>query len=152
MENAYEIRQASARDSGAVSALALRLWPHASLAELEEEFASLLSTADSAVFLCSVESTLVAFAQCQLRHDYVEGTHGSPVGYLEGIYVQKEHRHQGIAAALLRQCEQWARSKGCAEFASDCEMHNADSLRFHLHTGFSEVNRIICFTKRLEEK
>ena len=27
----------------------------------------------------------VAFAQCGLRYDYVEGTDSSPVGYLEGM-------------------------------------------------------------------
>lgn len=38
---------------------------------------------------------------------------------------------------------------GCREFASDCELTNEESLRFHLGTGFTEANRIICFTKPL---
>ena len=48
----------------------------------------------------------------------------------------------------MAQCEQWAREKGCAEFASDCELTNTASLRFHLGVGFREENRIICFKKR----
>ena len=40
-------------------------------------------------------------------------------------------------------------SQGCREFASDCELENVQSLNFHLHCGFSEANRIICFQKRL---
>ena len=91
----------------------------------------------------------MGFAQCQLRRDYVEGTETSPVGYLEGIYVVEECRKKGIAGALLDACESWAREKGCAEFASDCELENAQSLRFHLSMGFEEANRIICFTKKL---
>lgn len=47
------------------------------------------------------------FAQCQLRHDYVEGTDSSPVGYLEGIFVKQEHRKQGYAKELLAKCEEW---------------------------------------------
>ena len=39
--------------------------------------------------------------------------------------------------------------KGCREFASDCELDNEVSLKFHLKVGFAEANRIICFTKQL---
>ena len=42
-----------------------------------------------------------------------------------------------------------AKEKGCTEFASDCELDNAESLRFHLALGFMEANRIICFRKEL---
>ena len=50
---------------------------------------------------------------------------------------------------LLSACESWAKSKGCTEFASDCELANTQSLQFHLNVGFEEANRIICFTKKL---
>ena len=86
---------------------------------------------------------------CGLRHDYVEGTDSSPVGYLEGIFVMEKYRKRGIAKELLKNCQKWAQEQGCGEFASDCEIMNEDSLRFHLHVGFEEVNRIICFTKKL---
>ena len=85
----------------------------------------------------------------RMRHDYVEGTSSSPVGYLEGIYVLPDHRHEGVARQLLKECERWAKSKGCSEFASDCELTNTESLQFHLNVGFEEANRIICFTKRI---
>ncbi|HPF86744.1 MAG TPA: GNAT family N-acetyltransferase [Candidatus Limiplasma sp.] len=146
------IRQASRQDIRTVSLLARQLWPEHTLFELEAEYASLLSSDACAVFLFIEQSQPAAFAQCQLRRDYVEGTHGSPVGYLEGVYVEPEYRRQGIAAELLRRCEQWAKAKGCAEFASDCELHNTDSLHFHLHAGFTEANRVICFTKKIGEK
>ena len=71
------------------------------------------------------------------------------MGYLEGIYVLPGHRRQGIAKALLSACESWAKSMGCREFASDCELTNKDSLRFHLNVGFREANRIICFVREL---
>ena len=141
------IRQASKNDSRIVSELALKLWPRYSLEEFEIEFTSILSSENSAVFLYIIGSEPVAFAQCQLRNDYVEGTKSSPVGYLEGIYVDKEQRNYGIAKELLQYCEQWARLRGRTEFASDCELNNDDSLRFHLKAGFTEANRIICFTK-----
>lgn len=45
--------------------------------------------------------------------------------------------------------EKWSRQMGCSEFASDCELDNAVSLAFHINMGFTEVNRIICFTKQI---
>lgn len=143
------IRHATAEDTHKVSELALKLWPNHTLQELETEFRTLLSCEECAVFLYTVDSQPVGFAQCQLRRDYVEGTASSPVGFLEGIYVDAAYRRQGIAKELLSHCEQWVKAKGCAEFASDCELDNADSLRFHLGAGFAEVNRVICFTKKL---
>jgi aminoglycoside 6'-N-acetyltransferase I len=109
----------------------------------------LVKSGDAAVFLAFSGSTTCGFAQCGLRQDYVEGTHSNPVGYLEGIYVKPEYRKSGCAKLLLAACESWAREQGCAEFASDCELTNEDSLRFHLNVGFREANRIICFTKNL---
>ena len=144
-----EIRKAEIRDLDVVSELACRLWPDHTEAEMQTEMAEIMAKSDAAFFLAFEEAHAVGFAQCQLRRDYVEGTDGSPVGYLEGIYVSEGFRKQGIARELLKACESWVREMGCREFASDCELTNQESLKFHLNVGFSEVNRIICFVKKL---
>ncbi len=146
------IRKAAPEDAGAVADLACQLWPEHSVSEMEEEFSALMNNEDAAVYLAEVDGIAVGFAQCQLRRDYVEGTETSPVGYLEGIYVHQEYRRKGIAKQLLNTCETWAGKRGCSEFASDCELDNYDSFRFHLALGFAEANRIICFAKRIGEK
>ncbi len=133
----------------AAAGLALALWPDNELVSLEEEFTELMNDPSAALLLALAGQEAVGFAHCQLRRDYVEGTDSSPVGYLEGIYVLPAWRGRGIAAKLLRRCEDWARQQGCREFASDCELHNIDSLAFHLRLGFEEANRIICFRKAL---
>lgn len=143
------IRQATTDDMTALAELACRLWPHHTAKELQVEFAEILCKHDAAAFLACREELAVGFAQCQLRRDYVEGAESSPVGYLEGIFVAEEVRKQGIAKDLLSACEHWAKERGCIEFASDCELDNVQSLRFHLNVGFCEANRIICFTKKL---
>ena len=143
------IRKAEERDLTAAAALAAELWPEHTPEELLPEYRALLKNGDGAVFLASENGREAGFAQVQLRHDYVEGTETSPVGYLEGVYVREEARGRGVAKALLKACEAWAAARGCREFASDCELDNGGSLAFHLHTGFTEANRIICFTKPL---
>ena len=117
--------------------------------ELEAEFSETLLCEHSAFFIKYSNHVPAGFAQCGLRSDYVEGTESSPVGYLEGIYVKEAYRRTGIARMLLSLCEDWARSMGCEEFASDTELHNDDGLRFHLNCGFEEAGRIICFLKKL---
>jgi len=118
------IKTANKEEAGTLAALAIKMWSDTTITELKH-----------------------GFAQCQLRTDYVEGTDSSPVGYLEGIFVENEYRKLGYAKELLSECEKWAKEKGCTEFASDCELVNEESLHFHLSMGFEEANRIICFRK-----
>lgn len=146
------IHKATEADIPAIADMAVLLWKEAAIEKLSAEFADIIRNDEGAVFLLTKENTAVGFAQVQLRHDYVEGTSSSPVGYLEAIFVKSEYRKCGYAKELLKRCEQWAAEKGCTEFASDCELNNVMSLAFHLSVGFSEANRIMCFTKKLDSK
>ena len=143
------VRKAIASDLPGLAELACKLWPDNTVEELCSEMGEILAKPDAAFFLAYDGDAAIGFAQCQLRHDYVEGTESSPVGYLEGIYVADGYRKHGIARELLSACESWAKEKECSEFASDCELSNVQSLQFHLNVGFEEANRIICFTKKL---
>ena len=129
--------------------LALLLWPNNRLEAFIQNMKDIINNENSTVFLAYDEDQAIGFAQCQLRHDYVEGTDSSPVGYLEGLYVVNQYREKGIAKRLVQNCENWAKDKGCTEFASDCELTNTQSLNVHLKLGFTQANRIICFTKKL---
>ena len=136
-------------EAGRLSALVKIIWPEHTLEDLTKIIAGYMSSENSAVFIEIVNGEYAGAALCCLRHDYVEGCETSPVGYLEGVSIREEYRHQGIAGKLVSECEQWAREKGCTEFASDCELTNTESLNFHLAIGFQEKNRIICFKKML---
>lgn len=143
------IRKAQFQDAPLLGQLAAQLWPDNDAGEMTREFEALLPDAQCALYLAYQGDQPIGFAQCQLRHDYVEGTDSSPVGYLEGIFVHPNCRGRGYARALVAACESWAREMGCTEFASDCQLANQDSLAFHRKVGFAEAGRIICFTKKL---
>lgn len=143
------IVRAKKEDALAVAQLAVQMWEDNVTEELAEELAEVIDSDEGVIFVAKENEQVVGFAQCQLRHDYVEGTESSPVGYLEGIFVKEEFRKQGLARDLLKACENWAFKKGCHEFASDCELENQESLKFHMRVGFEEANRVICFTKKL---
>ena len=143
------IRTAGIENLEEMANLAIRMWTDATLQDLIDGFSDLIKQEDAQLFLKYDQDKPVGFAQCQLRYDYVEGTDSSPVGYLEGIFIEEEYRHKGYAKELLSECEKWAKEKGCKEFASDCEIENDGSFGFHMALGFEEANRIICFTKTL---
>ncbi|MBQ9886905.1 MAG: GNAT family N-acetyltransferase [Lachnospiraceae bacterium] len=144
------IKRAKIEDAGELANLAIQMWMDNNLEDLTEEFCKLVMNKEAACFIKYVDGKPIGFAQCQLRHDYVEGTKSSPVGYLEGIFVSEGYRKKGYAAELLSECEKWAKEKGCSEFASDCELDNDESMRFHMAVGFAETNRVICFRKELK--
>ena len=148
-ETEGEPERAAVTDADTAAELACELWPEHTAEEMTAEFQALLTEKEAAVFLFRMEGKAAGFAQCQLRHDYVEGTETSPVGYLEGIYVREAARRKGIARKLLRACEDWARELGCTEFASDCELTNAESQEFHRAVGFEEANRIVAYVRKI---
>lgn len=143
------IRRAKKEDVFAIAQLAICMWDGSTVEELAHEFEELIDKENAAIFIRYNADILIGFAQCQLRYDYVEGTDSSPVGYLEGIFVKSEFRKRGYAKELLSACEEWAKNCNCTEFASDCELDNTTSILFHQNVGFSEANRIVCFTKKL---
>lgn len=143
------IRKAEQNDIETIASLAVMMWGSHTVEDLKKEFSEIFSKGDAQFFLKYENNIPVGFAQCQLRHDYVEGTKSSPVGYLEGIFIKKDFRNKGYAKELLAECEKWAKNNGCKEFGSDCDIDNDSSLRFHKAMNFMEANRIICFTKKL---
>ena len=145
----HMFKKAKNEDAKVLADLAIQMLTDHILEDLTEEFRQIVMNDDAVCFIKSVDDKPIAFAQCQLRRDYVEGTDSSPVEYLEGVFVSEGYRKKGYAAELLTECEKWAKEKACTEFASDCGLDNIDSLRFHLALGFVEANRIICFRKEL---
>lgn len=83
------IRSATKSDSKVLAELAIRLWNDHTVPELEEMFDDLCKDNNAICFIKYVNDIAVGFAQCQIRTDYVEGTKTSPVGYLEGIFVDE---------------------------------------------------------------
>lgn len=140
-----EYRKATNADSEAIALLAVQMWASHTVEDLSNVFSSLMESDNNALFLLIINGTIEGFAQCGLRHDYVEGTNSSPVGF----FVQEEYRKQGYAKQLLNYCEKWAKKKGCSEFANDCELDNEISRQFHINLGFDGANRIICFSKKI---
>lgn len=144
-----EIRAAGLNDAEVLAKMMARLYV-AERNEMREEAFGLLASEKQGFFIAVKKDKPIGFAHVSLRHDYVEGTEGGVVGYLEGVYVKKKHRKKGVGRNLVDACEKWATQMGCKEFASDCEQENKKSTAFHKAIGLKEVNRLVCFVKKLQ--
>lgn len=127
------------------------LWPESSIEELETEFSASMANNREECLVYLIKEKPVGFINLSMRHDYVNGTHSSPVGYIEGIYVKEAYRKKGIAKRLVEAGEEWSRAHGCQEMASDVLLENKASATFHKNIGFSEAERVVYFVKKIEK-
>lgn len=143
-------RQAALRDIQAIARLGCLLYSSDNTFEkLCNEAEEHLSSDKWAIFLAFGEDVPIGICEVSLRNDYVEGTEGGDVGYVEDVFVLPDYRNRHIAKSLISMGEDWARKQGCSEFASDCKIDNLQSLEFHLKVGFEEAGRNIHFVKKL---
>ena len=101
-----------------------------------------------ATFVSESNAEVTGFLEASLRQ-YAEGCDTSPVGCIEGWYVEPASRRRGIGRALVAAAEDWARSRGCTEMASQTLIENVDGQHAHERLGYSEVERQVCFRKTL---
>ena len=141
------IRRALASDWPAWVQLRRALWPDCGteLAELQQ-----LLQEGGTVLLAFDQDRPVGLAEANLRHDHVNGTASSPVGFLEGWYVVETWRGKGIGRALVAEVARWARAQGCSELASDTALDNALAQAAHLGSGFAETERVIYYRMPLD--
>jgi len=142
-----EIITASLNEIQDLVSISSLMWEKYSKESLTEKYEKILKLKTSKIFLLYINAHPIAFAHCQLRYEYVEGTKTNTVGYLEGIFVKKEYRKRGYSKLLIKSCESWLKTKNCTEFASDSGIDNTDSYYFHTSNDFMEVNRNICYKK-----
>ncbi len=151
MERTIWVRAAEPVHAETWARLRTALWPEAPSdhpVEIAAYFAG--PPDDAACFVAEVDGDgVLAFAEVGLRR-YAEGCTTSPVGFLEGIYVEPGARRMGVARALATACEAWSRSMGCTEFASDRAVDNEASGAFHRAIGFEEVHTIVCYRKAID--
>src|ERR1035438_9297204 len=138
------IRLANSSDCDQLAALRVSLWPESSLEEQLGELDSTLTSKGTAIFISHGEAgQLVDFLESCLRSHADGCDTAHPVGFVEGWFVQEPFRHQGVGRELMRAAEEWARSRGCIEMASDTLIDNLVGQLAHEALGFEVVDRCV---------
>jgi aminoglycoside 6'-N-acetyltransferase I len=127
----------------------IALWPDEPSAGTDSDMRAWLDRPDATVFVASrPDGSLCGFVEVGARA-YAEGCETSPVGFIEGWYVDADVRQLGYGRALLEAAEDWARKEGYSEMASDALLDNTVSHRAHGRCGYEEVVRLVAFRKPL---
>ena len=132
--------------------MSVALFPEYSAEELAAGMHDFRGRPDGEVFIAERDDGSVAgFVEAGTR-PYADGCDTSPVGYVEAWYVDPDVRRLGYGRALLRAAEDWARSRGYREMASDALLDNDVSHEAHRRSGYVEVDRVITYRKPLPER
>lgn len=144
------VRQAQSADCPEWLRMRLRLWPAHTALELQKELDEILAKAETSPVFVAVRPNgmLGGFLEGGTRQ-YADGCESSPVGYLEGWYVDEDLRQQGVGRLLVQALEAWAREQGLSEMGSDTWLENETSLLAHEKLGYQPKERLVHFAKKL---
>jgi aminoglycoside 6'-N-acetyltransferase I len=152
-ESAVTVRHVTKSDSTVWLELRRALWPEyggdSLTGEVAQFFTGELKNLLAVLLAEDDAGHVVGFAELNIR-PYAEGCSTDRVGFLEGWFVLPDARRRGVGRALIVAAEEWARSQGCREFASDTLALNEISAGAHRALGFEEVEVIRCFRKDLK--
>lgn len=128
------------------------LWPDEPTAATDPDMRAWHDRPDARVFVAErPDGSLCGFVEVGTR-PYAEGCDTSPVGFIEGWYVDPDVRRHGYGRALIHAAEEWARSSGYTEMGSDALLDNLVSHRAHERLGYTEVERLVAFRKSLTSR
>lgn len=151
----FTIRLAQPRDRTDLARMRALLWPDASIEEHASELDALLKGREGslplAIFVAeTVDRQTAGFLEVGMRSHADGCDPAQPVGYVEGWYVEERWRNRGVGTTLLAAAEEWARSHGCREMASDTWIGNEAAQRAHATLGFEVVDRCVHYRKSLD--
>ena len=116
--------------------LRMALWPDHTAEEMRQEMAALLADSQQPVFVAErPDGGLCGLVEVAI-HTQAPGCTTDRIGYLEGWYVDDDVRGQGVGKRLVEAAEDWARSVGCREMASDTTSDYATSPAAHTALGY----------------
>lgn len=148
MAQEINYRIAEESDFEALLRMSQKLWTKAENAKLHDQLRSSYDSKNKIVFTTlNEQSEVVGFSIFSVRTDYVEGSKHSPTGYLEGIFIESDHRNLGIAKCFIEQGEKWCKEKGCTQLGSDTWLTATESRKFHKKLGFREEEELVHFLK-----
>ena len=104
--------------------------------ELTVRLSDVLSRDDHAAFMARDDDG----SALGLVHVYVRNALEKPIeAYIQSLVVSTTARRKGVASALMKTANNWARDRGLPSVALHTQTHRADALAFYTSLGFEEI-------------
>jgi aminoglycoside 6'-N-acetyltransferase I len=124
------------------------LWPHHPEHDLRDEMHSILKGETfyrnelfwAVLVAVRDNGSLGGFLELSI-YPKLEAYEESPIGYMEGWYVDEDLRGQGLGRRLVEAAESFLTGEGCQAIASDVEHANKGSQKAHVALGFVESHQ-----------
>ena len=146
----FTIRLATESDREHWARMRVSLWDDLKDALNQFEITEMLNDEKSTnYFVVDAADNPIGFAEINIR-DYANGCTQQPVPFLEGIWIDDDHRRSGVGRALIARITNDLRAQGYVELCSDILETNHQSHRAHENWGFEETERVVYFRKSLD--
>jgi ribosomal protein S18 acetylase RimI-like enzyme len=138
--NGYLIREATAADAKSLVALMLAYWAHEGIAprepdSLRRQVEQFLSTpAYGQGWLAVAAEEPVGYLLCTFVYSF---EHGGPMAEIDELFVDAQHRQQGIGRALLQRAQGHLAERGYVALQMQVSEHNARAQHFWARLGLS---------------
>lgn len=132
--------------------LRLMLWPEPLYSRKDhlKEIKKGLQSKDKVCLLATGgDGQAIGFIEGSIRHN-VDGCETSPAGYVEGWYVLKEKRREGVGRTLIEKLEDHFRKSGLKEVAADALWEETEIRNSYVGVGFKEISRIVNYIKEID--
>ena len=144
------IREITSKDFQRWIELRCSLWPMHTKDEIESECKSLIKNKNYKMwFYCNENGDVLGFIEATIKNSAV-GCKTDKIGYIEAWYVLPEFQRQKIGTKLINKAENWAKSNGCKEMASDTTSEYPNSTIAHKSLGYKDCLGITHFCKVLK--
>lgn len=142
----YHIREATAKDTGALAALSGQLGYPADAGSIARRLDAIARHAAGVVLVAeSGDGRVLGFAHALPQQFIIADSFVD----LAGLVVGDPERGAGIGAALLAAVEAWTRAHGFASVQVRSNVIRERAHRFYLREGYTEEKRQKIFVKRL---
>jgi len=100
------------------------------------------------LFIKDNENKILGFVELSSRN-VVDGCLSSPVAYIEGLFIKKEYRENGLGSKSIEVIKSWCKERGFTELGADTELVNKRAQKFFNAVGFHETFRIVEFCTKI---
>ena len=114
-------------------------------AEVERRYRSRVEDLGRCLLVALMDGEVIGFGDAALqRHDDL-GTYDKPgvSAYVEELIVTVAYRRRGVASALMRAVEEWAKSAGARAIVLDTHVANEQARSLYRALGYREMGVIL---------